>query len=314
MACCARRHSSGVQTGRSSASAYVPPPMERQLHLLRRVGIPDGRRHGETIELALDEREGAALRMRVLRGDDQVGSGSGQDCAVHADLPLLHRLEQRRLRARWRPVQLVDQHDVREDRAGPEIPAPGVGHEDRHPCDVGREEVGVTLDPRELGAERGGERAGQHRLAHPGHVLNEQMAAREGSHGGGDQCALAAEDDLPRFRIRAWPRATASSRSRTRSSTTLIGFPPSRGPWVSTLRGHGSLIGARPFGSAWPGAIPATFERVNCRPVDRATVVGGLRRRSNTPDRSSSCSSQPRACPPRSRRTPEASCPGPVRR
>ena len=37
------------------------------------------RRHGEAIELALDEREGAALRVGILGGDDQVGLGSGQD-------------------------------------------------------------------------------------------------------------------------------------------------------------------------------------------------------------------------------------------
>ena len=79
---------------------------------------------------------------------------------------------------------------------GPEVPGAGVGHEDRHARDVGRQQVGVTLDPRQLGAEGGGERAGQHRLAHARHVLNEEMAAREGGDGGGHQCGPAAEHDL----------------------------------------------------------------------------------------------------------------------
>ena len=114
------------------------PAVEGQAHLVRRVGVPEACRHGEAVELALDQREGAALRVRVLRGDDQVGLRQGPGLAVHADLVLLHRLEQRRLRARRRAVELVHQHDVGEHGAGPEIPRAGVGHEDRHARDVGR--------------------------------------------------------------------------------------------------------------------------------------------------------------------------------
>ena len=55
----------------------------------------------------------------------------------------------------------------------------------------------MALDPRQLRAEGGGEGAGQHGLAHAGHVLNEEMAAGEGGHGGGHQRALAAEHDPP---------------------------------------------------------------------------------------------------------------------
>ena len=292
--------------------------MERQLHLLRRVGVPDGRRHGETIELALDEREGAALRIRVLRGNDQVRVGQRPGLAVHADLPLLHRLEQRRLCARRCPVQLVHQHDVREDRAGPEIPTPGVGHEDRHPRDVGREEVGVTLDPREVGAERGGERAGQHRLAHPGHVLNEEMAAREGGHGGGDQCALAAEDNLPEVP----DQGLAEGDGVVQVADALV-HDAHRIP--ATPRAMGvNTTGARfarrcsALRCSVDGRDPSRPRSVNCRPVDVAPLIAAtgreLRRRSNTPDRSSCGSSRRRACPPRSRRTPGASCPGPARR
>ena len=41
--------------------------------------------------------------------------------ALDRDLPLLHRLEQRRLRLRGRPVDLVGEQQVREDRPGPEL-------------------------------------------------------------------------------------------------------------------------------------------------------------------------------------------------
>ena len=292
--------------------------MERQLHLLRRVGVPDGCCHGETIELALDEREGAALRIRVLRGNDQMGVGERPGLAVHADLPLLHRLEERRLRT-WRcPVQLVHQHDVREDRARPEIPTPGVGHEDRHPRDVGREEVGVTLYPREVGAERGGERAGQHRLAHPGHVLNEEMTAREGGHRGGDECALAAEDDLAEVADQGLPQGDGVVQVTDALVDDAHRIPAI--PWAMGVNTTGARFptGARPFGSAWLAEIPITRADVNCRCVDQTTGRDGpgghrLRRRSNTPDRSSVGNSRLRACPASSRRRPGAGCPDPVR-
>ena len=182
----------GVEVGqRVGATA-----MEGQAHLVHRVGVADARRHGEAVELAFDQREGAALRVRVLRGDDQVRLGQRPRLAVDADLALLHRLEQRRLRARWRAVELVHQHDVSEDRTGPEIPRPGIGHEDRHAGDVRREQVGVALDPRQLGTEGDGQRPGQHRLADARHVLDEEVTARERGHCRRHQRAAAAEDDL----------------------------------------------------------------------------------------------------------------------
>ena len=294
--------------------------MERQPHLLRRVGVPDGRRDGEAVELALDQRERATLGVAgsAWRSPDGVG---GAARIWPSTLTCRSSIVSRSADCVRGGVRFSSSTSTTcgEDRAGPEIPAPGVGHEDRHARDVGREEVGVTLDPREVRAERGGERPGQHRLAHPGHVLNEEMAAREGGHGGGDQRALAAEDDLPRLRTSAWPRATASSRSRTRSSRTLIGFPPCRGPWVSTLRGHGSLPEPGPFGAAWPErsglATPASIVTPLTRLVAQGAERDGerLRRRWSTPGRSSSGSSRRRACPPRSRRTQAAGCPGRVR-
>ena len=62
-----------MHTGRELGQRVGAATVERQLHLLRGVGVPDRRGHGEPIELALDEREGAALRLRVLRRDDEVG-------------------------------------------------------------------------------------------------------------------------------------------------------------------------------------------------------------------------------------------------
>ena len=76
------------------------------------------------------------------------GAGSGVRDAVDRDLPLGHRLEQRRLRLRRRPVDLVDEQDVGEDRAGAELEVARLLVVDREPGDVGRLQVGRALDAR----------------------------------------------------------------------------------------------------------------------------------------------------------------------
>src|ERR1700684_406586 len=50
------------------------------------------------------------------RSDDQMGDRQRPRLAVGAHLLLLHGLEEGRLRARWGPVQLVDENDVGEDQ------------------------------------------------------------------------------------------------------------------------------------------------------------------------------------------------------
>ena len=74
--------------------------------------------------------------------------------AVDRHLALGHRLEQRRLRLRHRAVDLVDEDDVREDRAGPELELARLLVEDREAGDVGRLQVGRALDPRRASRPR----------------------------------------------------------------------------------------------------------------------------------------------------------------
>ena len=107
------------------------------------------------------------------------GRGSGHDSPSTRHLLLLHRLEQGRLGTRRRAVELVDEHDMGEHRAGSELPCAGVRREHRHAGDVGGQKVGMALDPRQLGPERGRQGPGQHGLAHPGNVLDEQVPAAE---------------------------------------------------------------------------------------------------------------------------------------
>ncbi len=57
---------------------------------------------------------------------------------VDRHLMLGHRLEQRRLGARQGAVDLVDEHDVREYRPGPELELARALVEDRQAGDIGR--------------------------------------------------------------------------------------------------------------------------------------------------------------------------------
>jgi hypothetical protein len=116
---------------------------------------------------------------------------------------LLHGLEQARLRLGRGPVDLIRQHQVREDRAWLELedPVPALLHEDVRAGDVGRHEVRGELDAIERAVDDVGDRADQHRLAEAGHALEQHVAVREQSGQGlPDELALA-DDDLADFAL-----------------------------------------------------------------------------------------------------------------
>ena len=89
---------------------------EEQAHLDLRRRVADAEAQHEAVELRLGQREGAGEVLRVLRRDDEERLGQRDGLAVDRDLPLVHGLEQRGLRARARAVDLVGEQDVREDR------------------------------------------------------------------------------------------------------------------------------------------------------------------------------------------------------
>ena len=90
------------------------------------------------------QRERALELDRVLgrEHDERVGQRPGP--ALDRDLPLLHRLEQGRLRSRRGPVDLVDEQDVGEHRPGRE--AERAALEQARAGDVDGQEVGRALD------------------------------------------------------------------------------------------------------------------------------------------------------------------------
>ena len=133
----------------------------------------------EAVELRLGERVGALVLDRVLgREDDERRLEQVRD-AFDRHLPLLHRLEQRRLCLRRRAVDLVGEEQIGEDRARAELELALPLVEDRRARDVGGHQVGCELDAREAHARRLGERAGDPRLRQSREVLDQDVPVGE---------------------------------------------------------------------------------------------------------------------------------------
>ena len=111
------------------------------------------------------------------------GSGSAVRRAGGGDGVLLHRLQQRRLRLRWRAVDLVGEHDVAEDRAFRELEYAPAGRvillEQLGAGDVARHQVRRELHARELEVERLRHRLHEQRLGEPGHADEQHVSAGE---------------------------------------------------------------------------------------------------------------------------------------
>jgi hypothetical protein len=119
----------------------------------------------------------------VLRRDHHEGSelvGLGVD----GDLAFLHALEERGLRLGARAVDLVSEHDVREDGTRLELEVPTLLVEDVHAGHVGRQQVGGELDPAERAVDRSSDRLGEHRLADARDILDQDVPL---GHQGGER-------------------------------------------------------------------------------------------------------------------------------
>ena len=118
------------------------------------------------------------------------------------DADVLHRFEQRRLRFRRGAVDLVGEHDVRENRPGLELeerPAVRVLLDDVGADDVGGHQVGRELDARERQVQHVGERVDEARLADAGNALEQHVAAREQAGDREVHDLLVADDPAPDF-------------------------------------------------------------------------------------------------------------------
>ena len=214
--------------------------------------IADVELEQEAVELRLRQRIGALVLDRVLRGDDEERVGQRAAVALDRDLPVLHRLEQRRLRLRRRAVDLVGQQEAREDRAragsrarrraasssrsGPRAACPGVNW------------TRAKSTP-----ERPGHGPRDQRLGDAGHALEQHVAAADE----GDQHPvehLVLADDHPldgSYRlVLAVPSASPPSGSVPAAGRALSPPPSSR----SSLAGSAAIAPASASGRPSPPA------------------------------------------------------------
>ena len=113
-----------VTTGLDSLERMPVLLVEDDPMLVPGVRVAERGAQEEAVELGLGKQERPLVLDRVL-GREQRGTARERPCdAVDRHLPLGHRLEQRRLRLRRRPVDLVHEHDVGEDRPRPELELP----------------------------------------------------------------------------------------------------------------------------------------------------------------------------------------------
>src|SRR4051794_31917357 len=162
------------------------------------VRIAQHRLHEEPVELRLRQRERSFVLDRVLGRHDEERILEQARLAVDGDLLLGHRLEEGGLRLWHCAVDLVDEDDVREDGAGPELEVALALVEDGEAGDVGRLEIRRALDARRHGAPDGaGDCAREDGLRGAGHVFEERVAAaHERCDDELDLLALAVHDGL----------------------------------------------------------------------------------------------------------------------
>ena len=162
-----------------------------------------GKLQHEPIQLGLGKRICAFLFDRVFASPARRNGGSRvKGFACGSDLPLLHGLEQRGLCLRRRPVDLVGEHDVCEDRSTYEAEhAPArraVFFDHLRARDVRGHEVGCELDAAELKIERLSESTDQERPS-PGRAHPTSSGVPVGQ----EARQKAFDDDMlaPRFRF-----------------------------------------------------------------------------------------------------------------
>ena len=220
------------------------------------------------------------------------GSGSGMDLAVERHLPLLHGLEQRALRLGRGAVDLIGEHELREDRAALEAELAGLALEDGHAEHVRGQQIAGELHPLERQAQRAGEGVGERGLADARDVLDQQVPARQQAGEAQADLLLLAENDavdlredcvdvsgaLRRCRARrrfmrraiaftraicaaSWPISARSSARRARSlATTSAGAFLAKSPLASL---------AWSFSKSAFGAAAALGQAARARPSDR---------------------------------------------
>ena len=147
-------------------------PVPQDLHLALKIRVADGQPHQKAVQLGVGQKLGSRRAYMVFRGDDQKRRGQRMNLPVHRHLPLLHRLQQRRLGLAGGTVDLVSQEQIGAvDDAGhiAEAPALLIVHGKAH--NIRGQHIRRELDAVILHPQHPSQGDGQSGLSHTGHVV-----------------------------------------------------------------------------------------------------------------------------------------------
>ena len=162
------------------------------------VGIADIDLQQKAVELGFGQRIGAFLFQRILRRQHMERPRQVVALAGDRDVLFLHRLQQRRLRARAGAVDFVGHQQLGEDGALEEAEraAPAVAFLQHFRADdVGRHQIGRELDALPVETKDDAQRLDQAGLGKAGHADKQAMPACQQRHQGLIDHFVLAEDD-----------------------------------------------------------------------------------------------------------------------
>ncbi len=129
-----------------SAAFEIAPETAEDVLLLLQIRVFDDDACQEAIELGFGELVSTFLLDGVLSGDDEEGLLHGIGLPVYGDLSLFHDFKKGCLGLGRCPVDLVDQDDIRENRAGVKGKSTLRHIKDGSPGNVAGHQVGGELD------------------------------------------------------------------------------------------------------------------------------------------------------------------------
>ena len=175
-----RRQQSSAVIAALALRLFGAGGVEQDFPLGVEIGIIDVDLHQEAVELRFGQGIGAFLLERVLRRQHMERLGQIVARAGDRDVLFLHRLQQRRLRARRGAVDFVGHQKLREHRPGDEAEtalAAGAFLQHLGAENVGRHQVGRELDAPRVEPERDAHGLDQLGLGEAGHADQQPVAA-----------------------------------------------------------------------------------------------------------------------------------------
>src|SRR6266516_1241499 len=147
-------------------------PVGYHLLLVFGFGIAEEDLQQETIKLSFGQRVSSFVLDWIFGCQNREDRRKLIALAVNRYLALLHRLEQRRLRFRWRAIDLIGQQYVSEDRAASQVEGGRRDIEDVSARDIRRHQVRREVDAIEIRIDDPRERLDCQRLRRAGHAFD----------------------------------------------------------------------------------------------------------------------------------------------